>query len=63
MISNIRFTLCEVGLFFAELGRVSGVLENETCVELIIVIVLTTLLPPFVMKWFYNSRYGERLIR
>ena len=53
----------EVGLIFAELGRVSGVLENETYAALVIVIVLTTLLPPFVMKWFYSSHYGERLAR
>ena len=51
----------EVGLIFAELGRGSGVLENETYAALIVVIVLTTLLPPFVMKWFYNSRHSERL--
>ncbi|MBC8270005.1 MAG: cation:proton antiporter [Rhodospirillaceae bacterium] len=53
----------EVGLIFAELGRVSGVLENETYAALIIVIVLTTLLPPLVMKGFYNSRHSERLNR
>ncbi|NQU56881.1 MAG: cation:proton antiporter [Rhodospirillales bacterium] len=51
----------EVGLIFAELGRESGVLENETYAPLIIVIVLTTLLPPFLLKWFYNSRNGESL--
>ena len=51
----------EVGLIFAELGRESGVLDNQTYAALIIVIALTTLLPPFVMKWFYNSRYGEQL--
>lgn len=51
----------EVGLIFAELGRESGVLDNEPYAALIIVIVLTTLLPPFVMKWFYNSRHGKRL--
>ena len=51
----------EVGLIFAELGRVSNVLDNETYAALIIVIVFTTLLPPFVMKWFYNSRYGRTL--
>jgi Kef-type K+ transport system membrane component KefB len=50
----------EVGLIFAELGRVSGVLENQSYAALIIVIVLTTLLPPFVMKGFYNSRHGVR---
>ncbi len=53
----------EVGLIFAELGRESGVLENETYAALIIVIVLTTLLPPFVMKWFYNSRHSDELTR
>lgn len=51
----------EVGLIFAELGRVSGVLNNENYAALIIVIVLTTVLPPFVMKWFYNTRHGKRL--
>ncbi len=51
----------EVGLIFAELGRVSQVLDNETYAALIIVIVLTTVLPPFVMKWFYNSRHGKAL--
>lgn len=51
----------EVGLIFAELGRESGVLENETYAALIIVIVLTTLMAPFVMKWFYNSRHGTYL--
>lgn len=53
----------EVGLIFAELGRQSGVLANEPYAALIMVIALTTLIPPFVMKWFYSSRYGERLTR
>ncbi len=53
----------EVGLIFAELGRQSDVLNNETYAALIIVIVLTTLLPPFVMKWFYTSRHAEKLIQ
>jgi len=52
----------EVGLIFAELGRQSDVLDNETYAALIIVIALTTLLPPFVMKGFYNSRHGKMLI-
>jgi Kef-type K+ transport system membrane component KefB len=50
----------EVGLIFAELGRVSGILDNEVYAGMIIVIALTTLLPPFAMKWFY-SRYGAQL--
>jgi Kef-type K+ transport system membrane component KefB len=50
----------EVGLIFAELGRVSGVLNNEVYAGMVIVIALTTLLPPFVMKLFYR-RFGSRM--
>jgi len=45
---------------FAELGRVSGILSNEIYAGMVIVIALTTLLPPFIMKWFYGH-YGDRL--
>ena len=51
----------EVGLIFAELGRASGIFDNETYAAMVIVIALTTLLPPFVMKWFY-SHYRSQLI-
>lgn len=44
----------EVGLIFAELGRVSGILNNDIYAAMIIVIALTTLLPPLVMKWLYG---------
>jgi len=47
----------EVGLIFAELGRVSGVLDNEVYAGLVFAIALTTLLPPFALKWLYR-RYG-----
>jgi Kef-type K+ transport system membrane component KefB len=50
----------EVGLIFAELGRVSGIFNNEIYAGMVIVIALTTLLPPFIMKWFYG-RYANRL--
>ncbi|MFN2204784.1 MAG: cation:proton antiporter [Candidatus Promineifilaceae bacterium] len=50
----------EVGLIFAELGRVSGIFTNEVYAGMIIVITLTTLLPPIIIKWFYG-RYGDRL--
>ncbi|MGB5259151.1 MAG: cation:proton antiporter [Gammaproteobacteria bacterium] len=50
----------EVGLIFAELGRVSDIFSNEIYAGMVIVIALTTLMPPFVMKWFYG-RYGNRL--
>ena len=51
----------EVGLIFTELGRVSGIFDNELYAVMVIVIVLTTLLPPFVLKWFYH-RYSARLV-
>jgi len=50
----------EVGLIFAELGRASGIFDNEVYATMVLVIAFTTLLPPFVMKWFY-SRYPAQL--
>ncbi len=50
----------EVGLIFAELGRVSGILNNEVYAGMVIVIALTTLIAPFYMKWFY-SKVGDEL--
>ena len=59
MIGTAMIPRGEVGLIFAELGRESGILSNEVYAGMVIVIALTTLLPPFVMKWYYR-RYGER---
>lgn len=50
----------EVGIIFAELGRISGIFNNEIHAGLIIVIVLTTIIPPFAMKWF--CRHYSHLI-
>ena len=50
----------EIGLIFAELGRVSKIFSNEIYASLVIVIAFTTLVPPFIMKWFYG-RYSDRL--
>lgn len=44
----------EVGLIFAELGRSSGILSGEIYAALILVVALTTLLPPFALKYFYS---------
>ncbi len=46
----------EVGLIFAELGRTSGIFNNEVYAGMIMVIALTTLLPPFLMKHLYRNR-------
>lgn len=45
----------EIGLIFTELGRLSGILNNEIHAGMVIVIVLTTVLSPFVMKWYHSS--------
>lgn len=50
----------EVGIIFAELGRVSGIFSNEVYAAMIIVIALTTIVPPLLMKWLYG-RYGSPL--
>ncbi|MCW9048406.1 MAG: cation:proton antiporter [Gammaproteobacteria bacterium] len=44
----------EVGLIFAEIGRHSGIFNNEIHAGMVIVIILTTILPPFVMKWYFR---------
>ena len=51
----------EVGLIFAELGRTSGIFDAPTYAAMIIVIALTTLLPPFILRWFYTSGPGRNL--
>ncbi len=49
----------EVGLIFAELGRSTNIFDNEVYASLVIVIALTTVLPPFALKWIYQ-RYAHR---
>ena len=46
----------EVGLIFAEIGRASNIFENEVYAALIVVIVLTTMLPPLLIKMVYAKR-------
>ena len=61
MIGMAMIPRGEVGLIFAELGRESSIFSNEVYAGMVIVIALTTLLPPFVMKWYYG-RYGARML-
>jgi len=49
----------EVGLIFAQLGFANGILNAELYAAMLIVIALTTILPPFALKWFY-ARWGHR---
>ena len=45
----------EVGLIFAELGRSTGLLNNEIYATVVIVIAYTTLFTPFWLKLFYKQ--------
>ena len=50
----------EVGLIFAELGRISGIFNAEVHAGMVIVIAYTTLLSPFWIKLYYRM-YGHKL--
>ena len=43
----------EVGLIFAEIGRTSGIFSTETYAAVIMVIILTTMIPPLLIKMVY----------
>jgi len=45
----------EVGLIFAEMGRVNGILPNEIYAMLIFVIIITTVIPPFLLKKHFKG--------
>lgn len=44
----------EVGLIFAEVGRMNGILDNAIYAVLIFVIIVTTVIPPFLLKWLFK---------
>jgi len=45
----------EVGLIFAEMGRINGILPNEIYAMLIFVIIITTVVPPFLLKKYFKG--------
>lgn len=45
----------EVGLIFAEIGRASHIFSNEVYGALLLVIILTTMLPPLLIKKVYEK--------
>ena len=44
----------EVGLIFAEMGRNGNVFDKDVYASLILIIAITTIFTPFVMRAFYN---------
>ncbi len=49
----------EVGLIFAQVGLANSILNAELYAAMLIVIAVTTLLPPFALKWFY-TKWGDK---
>lgn len=45
----------EVGLIFANVGLLSGALHNDAYTAVILVIALTTLLAPFMLRYLYDK--------
>jgi len=45
----------EVGLIFAEMGRVHEILPNDIYAMLIFVIIVTTVVPPFLLKKYFKA--------
>ncbi|MGB5867294.1 MAG: cation:proton antiporter [Arcobacteraceae bacterium] len=45
----------EVGLIFAEMGRVNNILPNDIYAMLIFVIIITTVVPPFLLKKYFKA--------
>ncbi|NPA54502.1 MAG: cation:proton antiporter [Aquificae bacterium] len=50
----------EVGLIFAELGRTQGILQAEVYAVLLFVIIVTTLVPPFLLKHLFEKFEGVK---
>lgn len=46
----------EVELIFAEMGRVNGALPNDIYAMLIFVIIITTIIPPFLLKNYFKVK-------
>ena len=42
----------EVGLIFAELGRISGIIPLDIYTMLVLVIIITTVIPVLILKTF-----------
>lgn len=49
----------EVGLIFAEVGRVNGILDDQIYAVLIFVIIVTTIAPPFLLKWLFKYEQSD----
>jgi len=47
----------EVGLVFAELGKSSGIFSEDVYTVMLLTIVATTILPPFMLKAFYGRYF------
>jgi Kef-type K+ transport system membrane component KefB len=52
----------EVGLIFANIGLTAGILKDEVYTSIILVIVLTTLMAPLLLRYIYGSSRKPRTV-
>lgn len=50
----------EVGLIFANVGAEAGIFEQQTYAAIVLVIALTTLIPPFFLRWVYANKFPPK---
>ena len=50
----------EVGLIFANIGLNAGVLKDDVYTSLVLVVIITTLIAPFSLRWLYSFSTGKK---
>lgn len=49
----------EVGLIFIEIGYLNGIIDAQLQAVLLFVVIVTTVIPPFLLKWLFRYECAE----
>jgi len=49
----------EVGLIFIEIGYLNGIIDAQLQAVLLAVVIITTVVPPFLLKWLFKYECAE----
>ncbi len=49
----------EVGLIFIEIGYLNGIIDTQLQAVLLFVVIITTIVPPFLLKWLFRYECAE----
>jgi len=49
----------EVGLIFIEIGYLNGIIDSQLQAVLLFVVIITTVIPPFLLKWLFKYECAE----